>query len=87
MTFAEDQDAVGELGSDGQDEAFADLHQQPGPLPPESERIATRHAALTATPAHRYPRAAAAASTLAGYISTPQYLWGLHRVLDGITTD
>lgn len=66
---------------------IADLHQQPGPLPPESERIATRHAALTATPADRYPRAAAAASTLASYISTPQYLWGLHRVLDGITTD
>ena len=35
----------------------ADL--QPGPLPPESERIASRHRALAATPAHRYPRAAA----------------------------
>jgi len=22
---------------------------------------------------------------MAGYISTDQYLWGLHRVLDGIT--
>src|SRR3954447_12497653 len=48
----------------------ADLHH-PGPLPPESERIATRHAALAATPADRYPRAAAAAATLASYISTP----------------
>jgi len=62
---------------------IADL-DQPGPLPPESERIATRHLALAATSAERYPRAAAAALTLAGYISTQQYLWGLRRVLDGI---
>ena len=65
---------------------IADL-DQPGPLPPESERVATRHRALAATSAEHYPRAAAAAATLAGYISTRQYLWGLHRVLDGITTD
>ena len=64
---------------------IADLHQ-PGPLPPESERIATRHRALAATPAEHYPRAAAAAATLASYISTQQYLWGLRRVLDGIAT-
>jgi len=63
---------------------IADLHQ-PGPLPPESERIAARRRALAATPAEHYPRAAAAAATLAGYISTQQYLWGLRRVLDGIT--
>lgn len=60
--------------------------QEPGPLPPEPERIATRRLALSATPAEQYPRAAAAAATLAGYISTEQYLWGLHRVLDGLTT-
>src|SRR5215210_4949213 len=64
----------------------ADLHQ-PGPLPPESARIATRHGTFAATPAHHYPRAAAAAATLAGYISTQQYIWGLHRILDGITTN
>ena len=63
---------------------IADL-DQPGPLPPEADRIATRHLALAATPAEQYPRAAAAAATLAGYISTQQYLWGLRRVLDGIT--
>jgi TetR/AcrR family transcriptional regulator, tetracycline repressor protein len=62
----------------------ADLHQ-PGPLPPESQRIATRHLAFAATPADNYPHTAAAAATLAGYISTQQYLWGLHRILDGIT--
>jgi TetR/AcrR family tetracycline transcriptional repressor len=63
----------------------ADLHQ-PGPLPPESERIDTRHRAFSATPAEHYPRTAAAAAELAGYISTEQYLWGLRRVLDGIAT-
>ncbi|WP_214371138.1 TetR/AcrR family transcriptional regulator [Pseudonocardia sp. H11422] len=62
----------------------ADLHQ-PGPLPPESERIATRHDAFAATPADHYPRTAAAAPIVAAYISTEQYTWGLHRVLDGIT--
>jgi hypothetical protein len=36
--------------------------------------------------ADHYPRTAAAAATLAGYISTQQYIWGLHRVLEGITT-
>ena len=63
----------------------ADLHE-PGPLPPEAERIATRHRAFAAMPADRYPRAAAAAATLAGYVFTPQYLWGLHPVLDGMPT-
>jgi AcrR family transcriptional regulator len=63
---------------------IADVYQ-PGPLPPESEHLATRHAALAAAPADRYPRTAAAAATLAAYISTGQYRWGLHRVLDGIT--
>jgi TetR/AcrR family tetracycline transcriptional repressor len=62
-------------------------HHRPGPLPPEPERIATRRRAFAATPADRYPRAAAAAATLAGYISTEQFVWGLHRVLDGITTN
>lgn len=62
----------------------ADLHQ-PGPLPPESERMASRHRAASATPASHHPRTAAAAATLASYISTEQYLWGLHRILDGIT--
>jgi AcrR family transcriptional regulator len=63
----------------------ADPHQ-PGPLPPETERIDTRLRVFSATPAEHYPRTAAAAAELAGYISTEQYLWGLRRVLDGITT-
>jgi hypothetical protein len=62
----------------------ADQHD-PGPLPAESDRMAIRERALSATPADQFPRSAAAASTMAGYISTEQYLWGLHRVLDGIT--
>ena len=57
-------------------------NHQSGPLPPESERIAARHGAFGATPIDHYPRAAAAAATLAGYISTQQHLWGLRRILD-----
>jgi TetR/AcrR family tetracycline transcriptional repressor len=57
----------------------------PGPLPPEAQRVADRRRAFAATPSDPYPRAAAAAATMAGYISTEQYLWGLHRLLDGIT--
>ena len=59
---------------------------QPGPLPPESARIAARHLAFGATPAEHYPRAAAVSAAMASYISTEQYIWGLHRVLDGLTT-
>lgn len=62
----------------------ADL-DEPGPLPPESERIAARQRAFAATSADDYPRTAATAAILAGYISTRQYIWGLHRLLDGIT--
>jgi AcrR family transcriptional regulator len=57
---------------------------QSGPLPPEPERVAARRAAVAATPVEHYPRAVAAAATIAGYISSEQYLWGLHRLLDGI---
>jgi TetR/AcrR family transcriptional regulator, tetracycline repressor protein len=59
-------------------------HHLSGPLPPEADRLAARGRALSATPADRYPRSAAAAATMAGYVSTEQYLWGLRRVLDGI---
>jgi hypothetical protein len=41
-------------------------------------------AALSEIPAEQFPLSAAAASTIAGYISTEQYLWGLRRVLEGI---
>ena len=58
---------------------------KPGPLPPEAERIVGRHRALSTALADHYPLSAAAAETVAGYISTEQYLWGLHRLLDGIT--
>jgi TetR/AcrR family tetracycline transcriptional repressor len=61
----------------------ADVHQA-GPLPPESQRVAARGRAFSATPADRFPRSAEAAGSMAGYVSTEQYLWGLHRVLDGI---
>jgi TetR/AcrR family transcriptional regulator, tetracycline repressor protein len=64
----------------------ADAHR-PGPLPPESERIAARDRAFSATRADQFPRGAAAAPTMVGYISSEQYLWGLRRVLDGIAAE
>jgi TetR/AcrR family tetracycline transcriptional repressor len=60
--------------------------EEPGPLPSEAEWIAARRRALAGTPPDPYPRAAAAATTRAAYISIDQYLWGLHRLLDGIAT-
>ena len=62
----------------------ADVHQA-GPLPPESDRVAARQVAYSTTPVDHFPRSAAAADTMADFISTEQYLWGLRRVLDGIT--
>ena len=61
----------------------ADVHH-PGPLPPEPERIEHRRAAFAEADTEHYPRTAAAAETIAGYISTEQFLWGLRRVLEGI---
>src|SRR3954447_3788315 len=63
----------------------ADVHQS-GPLPPEPQRVASRRAILERAPAARFPLTAAAATTMAAYVSTEQYLWGLRRILDGLTT-
>jgi TetR/AcrR family tetracycline transcriptional repressor len=63
---------------------IADLNQ-PG-SPSTAERIAARHQAFATAPADQFPRVVAAAATMAGNISAEQYLWGLHRLLDGITT-
>jgi TetR/AcrR family transcriptional regulator, tetracycline repressor protein len=63
----------------------AEVHEA-GRLPPESDRIAARERAYARTPADDFPRSSAAASTMAGFIATDQYLWGLRRVLDGITS-
>lgn len=56
------------------------------PTPPEGDRFAARHAAFARLPADRYPRSAAVAGTMAGYITTEQFIWGLDRVLDGLST-
>jgi AcrR family transcriptional regulator len=60
-------------------------HGQAGPLPPEGERTDKRHREAAAAAPDRFPRSAAAADVMAGYVSTQQYTWGLHRLLDGIT--
>lgn len=59
-------------------------HTEPGRLPAEAARIAARRAAFAGVPADRYPRTAAAADTIATYVSTDQFTWGLDRVLAGI---
>jgi AcrR family transcriptional regulator len=67
----------------------ADVHHT-GPLPPEADRVKDRVVAFSATPPERFPLSAVAGATMAAYVSTEQYLWGLRRVLDGIiasTTD
>jgi TetR/AcrR family transcriptional regulator, tetracycline repressor protein len=55
------------------------------PPPPEDERVVTRHVSFAAVPPDRYPRTAATATTMARYITTEQFIWGLTRVLDGLT--
>ncbi|MEV5407676.1 TetR/AcrR family transcriptional regulator [Thermopolyspora sp. NPDC052614] len=55
------------------------------PPQPEAERVAARRATFAAVPADRFPRTAAAAETMAGFISTEQFRWGLDRLLDGLT--
>jgi len=56
-----------------------------GPPPPEDERAATRLVGFAAVPSDRYPRTAATATTMARYITTEQFIWGLTRVLDGLS--
>jgi TetR/AcrR family tetracycline transcriptional repressor len=58
----------------------------PGPLPPEPDRIRRRREAFAETPTEHFPRTAAAADTIADYVSTEQFLWGLRRMLAGIVT-
>lgn len=55
------------------------------PAPSEADRIAARFAGFSSIPAETYPLSAAAAHIMARYVSTEQYLWGLHRILDGIS--
>lgn len=53
--------------------------------PPEAERIKARQAGFSSITAETYPLSAFTAEVMARYVSTEQYLWGLHRVLDGLT--
>jgi TetR/AcrR family tetracycline transcriptional repressor len=62
----------------------ADLDRVSAPLPPEADRVAARLEAFAMTPVDRFPLSAAVAPTMAAYVSTEQYLWGLRRILDGL---
>jgi TetR/AcrR family transcriptional regulator, tetracycline repressor protein len=57
------------------------------PLPPEEDRVAARLEAFAMTPAEHFPLSAAVAPTMAGYVSTEQFVWGLRRILDGLAPE
>lgn len=57
---------------------------EPGPPPPQEQRVAERAAVFGAVPAALFPRTAAAAVTMARHVTIEQYVWGLDRVLDGL---
>ncbi|MCG8916318.1 TetR/AcrR family transcriptional regulator [Actinokineospora sp. PR83] len=91
-------DALGEAGLDRETAARASysviVHvlgsialeaADQGAAPSEAERIGGRRAGLAALPADRYPRTVAAADVIARYNTVEQYLWGLDRLLAGIT--
>jgi len=63
----------------------AEVHHT-GSLPPEEDRVKNRVVAFSSTPPERFPLSAVTGATMAAYVSTEQYLWGLARVLDGIIT-
>lgn len=56
-----------------------------GPPPPEADRVAARGQRLSSIPPEAFPLSVAANGTVATYITREQFLWGLHRLLDGIT--
>jgi TetR/AcrR family transcriptional regulator, tetracycline repressor protein len=60
----------------------AELEPDADPLDDDA-RTASRRAALD-IPAEQYPRTASQVEVIAAYNSTEQYLWGLHRLLDGL---
>ncbi|MEU4412574.1 TetR/AcrR family transcriptional regulator [Nocardia salmonicida] len=55
------------------------------PLPGESERIATRRAALHDLDPTRWPRTAAHLEEIAAWTSVDQFVWGLRVLLVGMT--
>ncbi|MFD6401420.1 TetR/AcrR family transcriptional regulator C-terminal domain-containing protein [Nocardia sp. NPDC060249] len=55
------------------------------PLPGESERIATRRAALHDLDPARWPRTAAHLEEIAAWTSVDQFVWGLRVLLVGMT--
>ncbi|WP_431965078.1 TetR/AcrR family transcriptional regulator [Nocardia sp. bgisy134] len=54
------------------------------PLPPESERIAQRRAALAEIPAERWPHTHESRDLMAQWIGSEQFAWSLRALLDGL---
>ena len=60
----------------------AELEPDADPLDDDARTAARR--TLLSIPSGEYPRTAAQADVIAAYNSTEQYVWGLHRLLDGL---
>lgn len=54
------------------------------PLPPESQRVAERRAALGFLDAEDWPMTTATRDVTAQWITTEQFTWAVERVLDGV---
>jgi len=57
------------------------------PLPSEAERVAERRMRLDAVDASSHPYTAATRAVAATWVTAEQFLWGLDRLLDGLTPD
>jgi hypothetical protein len=60
-------------------------HRQPGQSAKDTDRLLSPTRTLTNDQARQLPRSAAAATVIGSQVSTQQYFWRLHRLLDGIT--
>lgn len=63
-----------------------DVAETPGiaPLEPETDRVAQRRAAFDQVPYEAFPLSAAAAPTMATWVTEKQFRWTLGRLLDGL---
>ena len=57
---------------------------QPGQPAKATDRLTSPRRKLSDAQAQEFPRSSAAATIIGSHVSTEQFLWSLHRVLDGI---
>jgi AcrR family transcriptional regulator len=64
--------------------AFDVAELEPGADPLDDDASTAARRAAPRVPSEQYPRTAAQADVIATYNGTEQYIWGLHRLLDGL---